>query len=187
MRNKSLQNHRTHACSHSTSSSLLSFQIISPPPPSLTVLPFHFIILYFIILPSPSLVYFNDFYIIYVFELLSCLWTTWLSVPFFLMWHLSLLQLLYMILSCSKWIHCIFSQISSSRHIKRQYSYPVLPWYFDSPWRFNFTAILIFFLFPFASVNTDPIIYLYQFSSYASSVETSTQLIYVKWSIHHLS
>lgn len=52
----------------------------------------------------------------------------------------------------------------NSQHIKRQCSYPVFPWYFDTPWRFHFTGHCHIFLFPLRSVNTDSIIYLCQFS-----------------------
>lgn len=74
--------------------------------------------------------------------------------------------LLYIILSHSSWyIAQIFSNYHfKSQHIKRQYSYLVFPWYSDSLWRFHFTAHCNIFLFPFTSVNTGSLIYLYQFS-----------------------
>lgn len=151
-------------CSHSTSSSFLSCQMTLSPPSFFTVFSLWFITLYLIILPPPS------------FKYILKISTKYVSLNYFLVYltfvPFSLCGICLFVSCCTLYCHIPvdtlhrFSQTYNfnSQHIKRQCSYPVFPWYFDSPWRFNFTAHCNIFPFPFTSVNADSIIFLYQFS-----------------------
>lgn len=133
-----------------------------PPSSSLCVSP----LLYFSVFDYPAisvfLIYLNDSYTICIFELFSGLTFVknthhMASVSSFAIVHDT-----HILADIVHW----FSQTYNfnSQHIKRQCSYPVFPWYFDTPWRFHFAAHCHIFLFPLTSVNTDSIIYLCQFS-----------------------
>lgn len=129
--------------------------MILPLPSSLSVSPLLYYSVFDYFSVSSFLIYLNDFYIICTFELSSC-------VSNLCSFFTSGIFGSCCTLSCHVLVDELhrFSQTYNfnSQHITRQCSYPVFPWYLDSPWRFNFTTHCNRFPFPFKSVNTDSII-----------------------------